>query len=73
MVDRHKHLHRSIVDQPSAMLEDFLATRVPYNSDVEQMGIHRAPVNAFAPSGIAAGCYASLWSDIKEKLVSYPP
>jgi cellulose biosynthesis protein BcsQ len=73
MVDRRKHLHRDIVDQPSTLLENFLATRIPYNSEVELMGVHRTPVNEFAPSGIAARSYASLWADIKEKLISYRP
>jgi cellulose biosynthesis protein BcsQ len=71
MVDRRKHLHRSIVDQPSALLEDFLTTRVPYNTDIELMGVHRAPVGEFAPTSISARSYASLWGDIKEKLISY--
>ena len=73
MVDRRKQLHRTIVDQPDDLLSDFLATRIPYNSEVEQMGIHRAPVGAFAPSGIAARSYASLWNDTKQKLVNYLP
>ena len=73
MVDRRKQLHRSIVDQPDDLLRDFLATRIPYNSEVEQMGIHRAPVGEFAPSGIAARSYASLWNDTKQKLVNYLP
>jgi cellulose biosynthesis protein BcsQ len=66
MVDRRKQLHRSIVDAAAA---DFLATHIPYCSDVELMGIHRAPVTSFAPSSIASRMYASLWNDIKEKLV----
>jgi cellulose biosynthesis protein BcsQ len=73
MVDRRKQLHRSIVDQPPAMLEDFLATRIPYNSEVEQMGVHRAPVGEFAPSSRSARSYESLWNDVKEKLVTYLP
>lgn len=71
MVDRRKQLHRSIVDQPSDELDDFLTTRIPYNSEVELMGVHRAPVVDFAPSGISANSYASLWDDIKQRLVSY--
>jgi len=71
MVDRRKNLHCSIVDQASALPGDFLATRIPYSSDVEQMGLHRAPVGEYAPSSISARSYASLWRDIKDKLVSY--
>lgn len=71
MVDRRKQLHRDVVDEPSALSEDFLATRVPYHSEVEQMGLHRAPVGEFAPASMSARCYASLWDDIKEKIISY--
>jgi cellulose biosynthesis protein BcsQ len=69
MVDRRKHLHRSIVDTPSDQLEHFLATRIPYSSEVELMGVHRAPVTAFAPSSIASRSYESLWKDIKQQIV----
>jgi cellulose biosynthesis protein BcsQ len=71
MVDRRKQLHCSIVDQPPAQLGDFLSTRVPYNSDIEKMGIYQSPVGDFAPSSLAAQSYESLWNDVKEKLVSY--
>jgi cellulose biosynthesis protein BcsQ len=69
MVDRRKHLHRSMVDNPSDQLEHFLATRIPYSSEVELMGVHRAPVTAFAPSSMASRTYESLWSDIKQQIV----
>jgi cellulose biosynthesis protein BcsQ len=71
MVDRRKQLHCSTVDQPSDMLKEFLATRIPYSSDVEQMGVHRAPVGVYAPSSLSARSYAALWGEIKEKLISY--
>jgi cellulose biosynthesis protein BcsQ len=73
MVDRRKQLHRSIVDQPSAMLDDFLDVSIPYHSEVELMGLHRAPVVEFAPSSVSARNYADLWSDIKNRLVTYSP
>jgi hypothetical protein len=30
------------------------------------MGIHHAPVEAFAPSSYATTCYRALWNEIKE-------
>ncbi|MDX1697426.1 MAG: AAA family ATPase [Thiohalobacterales bacterium] len=71
MVDRRKQLHRSIVDQPEGVHDDFLATRIPYHSEVELMGVHRAPVVDFAPASPSARSYAALWDEIKQKLVSY--
>ena len=73
MVDRRKQLHRSIVDHPSGMTEDFLATRIPYNSEVELMGVHRAPVVDFAPTTLSARSYDALWREVKARLVSYSP
>ena len=73
MVDRRKQLHRDIVDQTDDLLKDFLTAQIPYNSEVERMGIHRAPVGDFAPASIAARSYAALWNDTKEKLINYLP
>ena len=71
MVDRRKQLHRSIVDQPVDMTCNFLPTQIPYNSEVELMGVHRAPVVDFAPSSLSARSYTSLWKDTKERLGTY--
>lgn len=47
MVDCRKRLHREITAEAGAGGE-FLSATVPYSSLVEQMGVHCAPVNAFA-------------------------
>ena len=43
---------------------------IPYLSDVEKMGIHRQPIEEFAPSSYAAKCYHELWTEIKEGVVA---
>jgi len=65
MVDARKKLH---VDIMAEMSEDhrFFEHYIPYLSDVEKMGIQRAPVTSFAPYGRAAQCYTDLWQEIKE-------
>ena len=68
MVDRRKQLHRSIVDTPPEYMTDILQTSIPYTSEVERMGTHRAPVGSFAGRNNAARCYESLWEDVVEKL-----
>jgi cellulose biosynthesis protein BcsQ len=68
MVDRRKELHRSIVDAPPDYMENLLQTSIPYDSNVERMGIHRAPLVEFAPNTHSARCYKALWEEIKQHL-----
>jgi hypothetical protein len=51
-------------------MTDLLPTGIPYSSDVERMGIHRAPVGDFAPRSLPACSYEALWEDIKQRLPS---
>lgn len=70
MVDRRKSLHRTIVDKPPAPAGqiDFLDTSIAYASEVERMGLTRAPVGSSSSNGRLAGCYQSLWEEVKEKV-----
>jgi len=65
MVDSRKNMHHEIMQ---ALCKDkrFFEYYIPYLSDIEKMGVHHAPVAAFAPSGYAATCYRALWNEIKE-------
>ena len=49
MVDRRKALHREVCDWVDTQPLGFLKTRIPYSSLVEQMGVRRAPLGAYAP------------------------
>jgi chromosome partitioning protein len=68
MVDRRKHLHREIVDYPPDYMTGLLGTAIPYTSEVERMGVFRAPLGSFAGRSWAAQCYESLWADVKRQL-----
>lgn len=65
MVDSRKNLHNEIMQQ---LYKDrrFFEHYIPNLSDVERMGIKKAPVEVFAPNGYAAICYRALWNEIKE-------
>lgn len=65
MVDSRKNLHSEVMYTLSAD-QRFFEHYIPYLSEVEKMGVHQAPVTAFAPSGRAAQCYHDLWVEIKE-------
>jgi cellulose biosynthesis protein BcsQ len=68
MVDARKSLHTEVMQMLSAD-HRFFEHYIPYLSEVEKMGIHQAPVTAFAPSGRAAQCYQDLWNEMKEGIL----
>ncbi|MFC4263149.1 ParA family protein [Ferruginibacter yonginensis] len=65
MTDLRKNMHHEIMTQ---LFKDkrFFGNYIPYLSDVEKMGIHKMPIEAFAKSSYAAQCYAALWTEITE-------
>ena len=65
MTDLRKTMHNEIMDE---LYKDkrFFQNYIPYLSDVEKMGIHKAPIMEFANSSCAAQCYRELWTEIKE-------
>jgi chromosome partitioning protein len=68
MADRRKQLHRAILDNPPDYLTGLLGTAIPYTSEVERMGILRAPLGSFAGRSWAAQCYENLWAEVKRQL-----
>lgn len=65
MADLRKNMHNEIME---TLYKDkrFFSNYIPYLSDVEKMGVHRAPLEEFAKSSYAAKCYKDLWEEIKE-------
>ena len=64
MVDRRKNLHRLIVQHPPSFMSSVLKSTIPYASEVERMGLHRAPVTVFAARSRAALCYSAMWHEL---------
>jgi cellulose biosynthesis protein BcsQ len=69
MVDRRKRLHRQICDGDSALRRGMLASSIPNATLVEQMGLRRAPVGAWAPNSPAAHAYRELWRETGERVI----
>ena len=67
MVDRRKTMHREAIERCAAD-GGFLAAAIPSASVVEKMGVHRAPLNAYAPSCEAAQAFAELWRELRARL-----
>ncbi|MEJ2423166.1 MAG: AAA family ATPase [Candidatus Thiodiazotropha sp.] len=68
MVDRRKRMHLDVMNNLQETDKELLETQIPYASDVEKMGLHRMPVQAFAPNSLAAKAYQSLWADVQKRL-----
>jgi chromosome partitioning protein len=64
MVDRRKRLHKELV----ATLPGVAAAAIPNASQVELMGLRRAPLVVTAPRHPAALAYTALWDELRAAL-----
>lgn len=64
MVDRRKKLHLETIGDGQNSISGLLRTCIPYLSIIENMGVHRAPVGAFAPRSDAAAIFDALWTEV---------
>lgn len=68
MVERHKTMHRTILEETLGHDHRFLSSWIPYSADIEKMGLRREPVSAFAPRSRGAQAYAALWQEWQPRL-----
>lgn len=68
MVDGRKRLHRELVEGMADGRAELATAAIPAASDVERMGVARAPVADFAPRSRAAAAYAELWREVRGRL-----
>ncbi len=73
MVDKRKNLHREIIATLPKEIPALLSSQIPYASEVEKMGIHRAPLASFAERSRGAQAYQTLWNEIQERIHSHKP
>ena len=67
-VDGRKKMHRELAIWARQNFSGVLRSVIPYLSHVEQMGIYREPVPAFAPASPASKAYQDLWEEIYQEL-----
>jgi cellulose biosynthesis protein BcsQ len=65
MADRRKRMHMQVMSSVGDERVRILGTTIPYLSDVEKMGLERAPVASFAPRSAAADAYRALWQELR--------
>lgn len=68
MVDRRKQLHRLIIEYPPSFMPSVLDSYIPYASEVERMGVNRAPLGDFAAHSRAAISYQSMWEEVRNRI-----
>ncbi len=69
MVQNVKSLHGELMDEMTSQYKkQFLSAYVPFTSDVERMGVHRAPVLASAPGCAASKAYQDLYREMRKKV-----
>jgi chromosome partitioning protein len=71
MVDSRKKLHREIVENLRKEFSCLLDIQIPYASEIEQMGLFRAPVPHYASSSRSALAYRSLWAELQDRLYGF--
>lgn len=68
MVDRRKRLHRDVVHTLGERVDGVLSPSIPNATEVERMGLHRAPVVETGPHTPASRAYAMLHSAVMDRL-----
>jgi len=68
MVQKQKSMHRDGMLRLRKQHRRFLKSAIPFSSDIEKMGIHRAPVASFSANRPAAKAYNALWHEIRNKM-----
>jgi chromosome partitioning protein len=69
MVQGVKKLHTETMEaMRSSFKQRFMKTHIPFSSDIERMGIHRAPITATAPNGTASLAYYDLSKEIMKRI-----
>jgi chromosome partitioning protein len=68
MVQQQKKLHRETIKRLSRQYKNALPNEIPFSSDIEKMGVHRAPVATFARSRSSAKAYSALYKAIDKRL-----
>jgi len=66
MVEKRKKMHNELIQELSTKKKRFLKSIIPYSSEVEKMGIHRAPLGSYNKRSGASIAFTSLWKEIEE-------
>jgi len=66
MVEKRKKMHTELMLELSEKKKRFLESVIPYSSEVEKMGLHRAPLGSYNSRSVASIAFNSLWKEIEK-------
>jgi len=68
MVQKSKNLHRETMVSLRRKHKNFLDHVIPFSTEIERMGLHRAPVLTYAGSKSVGNAYVNIWKNIEKIL-----
>lgn len=67
MVQKRKNLHKETMITLRKSYKSLLESYIPFSTEIERMGIHRAPVLTYAGRNSVVRAYEKIWKDIEKK------
>lgn len=69
MYERRKNLHNETIEDFSNKYKNSVDVAIPYMSEIERMGVYKAPYTSIHPDNDISYLYKQLWKSVKKKLV----
>lgn len=69
MVQKGKKLHRDSMERMRLNHKRFLTQTIPFSTDIEKMGVHRAPALSYARARSAAWAYEDVWEELDDLIL----
>lgn len=68
-VDGRKKIHKETVAKYTTNPKWYLKSTIPYSSEIERMGVYRAPITGKFPKSRSAQAFQSLWEEISDRFL----
>ena len=68
MLDHRKRLHRETINTLSGQGHRFLQTIIPSASQIEWMGVRRAPLGSYGIQSMAVMAFEKLWEEVRDRI-----
>lgn len=69
MVEAKKNTHRDSMLELRSEFSNICQSNIPFNSDIEKMGIYQKPLFAYNSNAKVRNAYKDLWLEIKKKTI----
>jgi cellulose biosynthesis protein BcsQ len=69
MVELRKRLHRDTMRELGDKMSNLLRSYIPYNAEIEKMGLYRAPLTQCRPTSNGSIAFFKLWKEISAHIL----